>query len=93
MGMTTRSSRSLASRETPSPVLACEMSKWFYDTFTGAAQEQPAMVLLWGISLVSWLLALGERGGDNDLCGSGRLSIIPYIHEKTELYCAQAYLT
>jgi hypothetical protein len=25
-------------------------------------QEQPAVVLLWGRPLASWLLALGERG-------------------------------
>jgi hypothetical protein len=68
------------------------MSKWFYDTFTGAAQEQSAVVLLWGRYLASWLLALGEHGGDNDLHGSDRLSIIPYVHGKTELYYAQACL-
>jgi hypothetical protein len=50
------------------------------------------MVLLWGIHLASWLLALGERGGHGDLRGLGRLSVIPYINERTELYCAQAYL-
>jgi hypothetical protein len=51
------------------------------------------VVLLWGRSLVSWLLALGERGGHDDLCGSGRLSVIPYDYGITELYCAQARLT
>jgi hypothetical protein len=50
------------------------------------------MVLLWGRPLASWLLALGERGGHDDLRGSGRLSVIPYIHERTELYYAQACL-
>jgi hypothetical protein len=30
-----------------------------------------------GRPLASWLLALGERGGHDDLRGSGRLSIIP----------------
>jgi hypothetical protein len=74
-------------------VPACQMSKWFYDTSTGAAQEQSAVVLLWRRYLASWLLALGEHGGDNDLHGSDRLSIIPYVHGKTELYCAQACLT
>jgi hypothetical protein len=68
------------------------VSKWFYDTFTEAAQEQPAVVLLRGRHLASWLLALGSRGGHGDLRGSGRLSIIPYVHERTELYCAQACL-
>jgi hypothetical protein len=38
------------------------------------------------------LLALGKRGGHDDLHGSGRLSIIPYIHWRTELYCAQVCL-
>jgi hypothetical protein len=50
------------------------------------------VVLLWGRPLSFWLLALGERGGHGDLRGSGRLSIIPYVHRRTELYCAQAIL-
>jgi hypothetical protein len=39
-----------------------------------------------------WLLALGERSGHNDLHGSYHLSVIPYVHGRTELYYAQAYL-
>jgi hypothetical protein len=66
--------------------------KWFYDTSTGAAQEQPTVVLLRGRPLAFWLLALGERGGHDDLRGSDRLSVIPYVHGRTELYCAQACL-
>jgi hypothetical protein len=50
------------------------------------------VVLLWGRSLASWLLVLGERGGHGDLRGSGRLSVIPYVYRRTELYCAQAWL-
>jgi hypothetical protein len=50
------------------------------------------VVLLWGRLLASWLLALGERGGHGNLCGSVCLSVIPYVHGRTELYCAQAYL-
>jgi hypothetical protein len=50
------------------------------------------MVLLWGRPLGSYLLALGERGGHDDLCGLHHLSIISYIHRRTELYCAQARL-
>jgi hypothetical protein len=69
------------------------VSKWFCDTSTGAAQEQPTVVLLWGMPLASWLLALGEREGHEDLRGSDRLSVIPYVHGRTELYCAQACLT
>jgi hypothetical protein len=37
------------------------------------------------------LLALGEHGGHDDF-GSGRLSVIPYVHRRTEFYCAQACL-
>jgi hypothetical protein len=55
-------------------------------------QEQPAVVLLWGKPLASWLLALGKRGGHSDLCGLGRLSVIPYVHGRIELYCAQPCL-
>jgi hypothetical protein len=55
-------------------------------------QEQPTVVLFWGRSLASWLLALGERGGHDDLCGSGRLSVIPYVHGRIELYYAQAFI-
>jgi hypothetical protein len=50
------------------------------------------VVLLCGRSLASWLLALGEHGGHDDLRGLGRLSVIPYIHGRTELSCAQACL-
>jgi hypothetical protein len=50
------------------------------------------VVLLWGRPLGSWLLALGERDGHDDLRGSGRLIVIPYVHRRTELYWAQAYL-
>jgi hypothetical protein len=32
-----------------------------------------------------------ERGGHEDLHGLGRLSIIPYIHRRTELYCSSLY--
>jgi hypothetical protein len=55
-------------------------------------QEQPAVVLLWGRPLASWLLALGERGGHGDLRGLVHLSIKPYIHGRTELYFTQACL-
>jgi hypothetical protein len=50
------------------------------------------VVLLWGMSLASWLLALSERGGHDDLRDSSRLNVIPYVHERTELYCAQVCL-
>jgi hypothetical protein len=50
------------------------------------------VVLLLEGALVSWSLAMDERGGHEDLCGSGHWSVIPYVHGTTELYCAQAYL-
>jgi hypothetical protein len=31
-------------------------------------------------ALVSWLLAMREYGGHEDLRGSGRQSVIPYVH-------------
>jgi hypothetical protein len=44
------------------------------------------MVLLLEEALVSWSLAMDEHGGHGDLCGSGRRSVIPYVHGRTELY-------
>jgi hypothetical protein len=44
------------------------------------------VVLLLEGALVSWSLAMDERSGHDDLCGSGHRSIIPYIHERMELY-------
>jgi hypothetical protein len=43
-------------------------------------------------AFVSWSLAMDEHGGHDDLCGSGRLSVIPYVHGRTELYFARACL-
>jgi hypothetical protein len=44
------------------------------------------VVLLLERVLVSWSLAMDERGGHEDLRGSDRQSVIPYIHRRTELY-------
>jgi hypothetical protein len=49
--------------------------------------HEPLVVVL-GRFLTSWLLALIKRGGHNDLCGFGRLSVISYVNGRTELYCA-----
>jgi hypothetical protein len=49
------------------------------------------VVLLLEGALVSWLLGMGERGGHEDLHGSGRHSVIPYVHGRIELYCSNLY--
>jgi hypothetical protein len=49
------------------------------------------VVLLWGRPLPSWLLAIDEHSEHEGLRGSGRRSIIPYIHGRTELYCSSLY--
>jgi hypothetical protein len=54
-------------------------------------QEQSAVVLLLEGVLVSWSLAMDECGRHEDLRGSGRRSVIPYVHRKTELYCSSLY--
>jgi hypothetical protein len=51
-------------------------------------QEQPAVVLLLDRTLISWSLAIDERGGHEDLCGLDRWSVIPYIHGRMKLYCS-----
>jgi hypothetical protein len=45
------------------------------------------VVLLLERALTSWSLAMDERSGHKDLRGSGRWSIISYVHGRTELYC------
>jgi hypothetical protein len=35
------------------------------------------------LELVSWSLAMDERGGYEDLCGSGHQSVMPYIDRRT----------
>jgi hypothetical protein len=49
-------------------------------------QKQPIMVLLLERVLVSWLLAIDERGGHEDLRDSGRQSVIPCVYGRTGLY-------
>jgi hypothetical protein len=38
------------------------------------------------------VISLAERGGHGDLRDSDHLSVIPYVHGGTKLYCAQACL-
>jgi hypothetical protein len=48
------------------------------------------VLLLYGV-LVSWSLAMDERGGHEDLYGSGHRSVISYVHRRTELYYSSLY--
>jgi hypothetical protein len=85
----TWSSRNIAFRETLSPPTRRAKCQSGFATLSSVLlQEQPAVVLLFEGILVSWSLAMDERGGHKDLRGSGRRSIIPYIYERTELYCS-----
>jgi hypothetical protein len=87
--MTTWSSRSIAFRETPSPPSWRAKCRSGFTTLPSALlQEQPAVVFLLEGTLVSWSLAMDERGGHEDLRGSGRRSVITYIHGRTDLYCS-----
>jgi hypothetical protein len=49
------------------------------------------VVLLWGRSLASWLLAIDEHNGHKGLRDLARRSVIPYIHGRTELYYSSLY--
>jgi hypothetical protein len=41
------------------------------------------VVLLLEGALISWSLAIDERGGHENLCGSDRRSVIPHVHGRT----------
>jgi hypothetical protein len=73
------------------PYLARQMSKWFCDTSTGVATGAARCGYFVRRALVSWMLAMDECGGHEDLRGLGRRSVIPYIHGRTELYCLSLY--
>jgi hypothetical protein len=49
------------------------------------------VVFLCGRHLASWLLAIDEHSGLEDLRGSDHRSVIPYVHRRTELYCSSLY--
>jgi hypothetical protein len=49
------------------------------------------VVLMLEEALVSWMLAMDECGGHEDLHGSGRWTVVPYIHGRTERYCSSLY--
>jgi hypothetical protein len=54
-------------------------------------RQLPAVVLLLEGALVSWSLAMDEHSGHEDLRGSDRRSVIPYVNGRTELYCSSLY--
>jgi hypothetical protein len=58
---------------------ALYLSKWFYDTSTGAAAGAPAVVLLLEGLRSHKVLVIKEYGGYEDLRGLGRRSVIPYV--------------
>jgi hypothetical protein len=60
----------------------------FTTLLTVLLQELHVVVLLLKRVLVSWSLAMDERGEHEDLRGSGRQSVIPYVHGRIELYCS-----
>jgi hypothetical protein len=85
----TRSSRSLASKETPRPpTWRTKYRSGFVTLPPVPLQEQLDVVLLLEGVFVSWSLAMDEHDGYEDLHGSGRQSVIPYVHGRTELYCS-----
>jgi hypothetical protein len=47
-------------------------------------QEQSVVPFLFELILFSWSLAIDERGGHKNLCGSDCRSVIPYILEVVE---------
>jgi hypothetical protein len=55
-------------------------------------QEQPAVILLLKMTLVSWSLAIDEHDEREDLHGSGHQNVIPYVHGRMELYCSSLAL-
>jgi hypothetical protein len=56
------------------------MSKWFYDTSTGAAIGAVPLWFFVGGAQIAVELAIREHGGHQDLRGSDRRSVILYAH-------------
>jgi hypothetical protein len=86
-GAMTQSSRSLAFKGTPNlPSWRAKCQSGFTTLSPVLLQEQPDVILLLEGALVSWSLAMYERGEHGDLRSSGRRSVISYVHGRTELY-------
>jgi hypothetical protein len=56
-------------------------------------QEQFAVILLLKMALVSLSPDMDEHGEHKDLRGSGRRSVIPYVHIRMKLYCSSLTLS
>jgi hypothetical protein len=50
------------------------------------------VILLLERALVSWSLAIDEHSEEEYLCGSGRRSVIPYVHGRMVLCCSSLAL-
>jgi hypothetical protein len=68
------------------------LSKWFCDTSTGTATGAARCGSFVGKAFNLLVVSSRRTWWHDDLRGSGRLSVIPYIHGRTEVYCAQACL-
>jgi hypothetical protein len=73
-------------RRAKTPFLACQISKWFYDTSTGTATRAARCGSLLERLRLSTLKQDGHSGHE-DLRGSGRRSVIPYVHGDVVLLC------
>jgi hypothetical protein len=79
---------SLSKKQQASPSWRAKCQSGFMTLPLVLLQEQSAMVLLLERALISWSLAMDERGGHEDLRGLGRRSVIAYVNGRTELYCS-----
>jgi hypothetical protein len=72
-------------------VLLSSVSKCFYDIFIGVVIGAVCCIFLLEGVLISWSLAIDERGGHEDLRDSDRQTVISYVHGRTELYFSKLY--
>jgi hypothetical protein len=63
------------------------MSNWFYDTSIGAAIGAARCCSFVGGGFGLLVVSYGQTRWVENLRGSGRRGVIPYVHRITELYC------
>jgi hypothetical protein len=73
--------KALLPEKRPAPYLPRQCRNGFATLPPKLLQDQPVVFLLWGRYLASWLLAIDEHSELEDLRGSSRRSVIPYVHE------------